>query len=245
MTGVNEETRQRLLALNRQFYQTFAEQFSATRQRIQPGVRRLMERVPAEASMLDVGCGNGELARYLSRKGYRGFYFGLDFSAALLDEARQRHIPPPEALFRQQDLTTPGWEKVLEGRSFGYAFAFAALHHLPGFATRLKVVRGIHEHLAEGGFFFHSHWYFLNSPRWRARIQPWELAGLSPREVEAGDYLLDWRRGGLGLRYVHVPTEEELRRLAAEGGFVIRDSFYSDGKEGNLALYHIWQKREV
>ncbi|HIE48053.1 TPA: class I SAM-dependent methyltransferase, partial [Candidatus Bipolaricaulota bacterium] len=32
---------------------------------------------------LDLGCGNGELARDLARRRFRGAYLGLDFSDAL------------------------------------------------------------------------------------------------------------------------------------------------------------------
>jgi len=237
---VNTNTIERLIEVNRQFYQTFAQAFSDTRQRIQPGVERVLQQVPKAADMLDLGCGNGELARRLSQWEYRGRYVGVDFNAALLEEAHRKQTPPLVARFLQGDLTTPGWEAILGTQTFGYAFAFAVLHHLPGSATRQKVVRTLREHLEPGGIFIHSHWYFLNSPRWRARIQPWEKIGLTANDVEPGDYLLDWRHGGYGLRYVHVPDEAELRTLAEESGFTCRESFYSDGKEGNLALYQIW-----
>ena len=62
---MDSDTIQRLLALNYQFYQTFAAPFSATRQRLQPGVLRLLPAIPETARLLDLGCGNGELARQL------------------------------------------------------------------------------------------------------------------------------------------------------------------------------------
>ena len=40
---MNPTTLSRLLDLNRQFYQAFALPFSATRQRLQPGVLRILE----------------------------------------------------------------------------------------------------------------------------------------------------------------------------------------------------------
>ncbi|GAB4522864.1 MAG: hypothetical protein Fur0018_05180 [Anaerolineales bacterium] len=238
---VNTDTIARLLELNRLFYQTFARPFSDTRQRIQPGVVRVLADVPKDADVLDLGCGNGELARRMAQEGFCGQYVGVDFSAALLDEARRQQTPPLRARFLHGDLVSGGWEADLRGLSFGYAFAFAVLHHLPGFETRLKVVRTLREFLVPGGVFVHSHWHFLNSPRWRARIQPWEQAGISPDEVEAGDYLLDWRQGGHGLRYVHFLDEDELQALANQGGFTCRARFSADGREGNLAHYQVWQ----
>jgi hypothetical protein len=59
--------------------------------------------------------------------------------------------------------------------------------------------------------------------------------------VDAGDYLLDWRSGGEGLRYVHHFDEAELQGLAERSGFQIDETFYSDGETGNLGLYEIWK----
>ena len=78
---MDEATIQQLLQLNAEFYQTFAIQFSDTRQRLQPGVLRMLEKISSQAAILDLGCGNGELARILAQKGFRGYYVGLDFSA--------------------------------------------------------------------------------------------------------------------------------------------------------------------
>jgi hypothetical protein len=66
---------------------------------------------------------------------------------------------------------------------------------------------------------------------------------LAEEEVDEGDYLLDWRSGGAGLRYVHHFSEGELAALAESSGFEIVDTFYSDGKEGNLSIYQVWRKR--
>ncbi len=240
---MDAEIIQQLLALNSQFYQTFAEAFSATRQRVQPGVERLMQRIPSQAAILDVGCGNGELARRLAGQGCRGTYVGVDFSPGLLAEARRRNTHPLAARFLQGDLCSSRWAAPLEGQRFTHALAFAVLHHIPAFDTRLQIVRTLWSLLEPGGLFFHSHWHFLNSPRWRARIQPWESVGLCKADLEPNDYLLDWRRGGRGLRYVHVLDAEELRQLAGQSGFTCVETFYSDGKEGNLALYQVWQKQ--
>ncbi len=64
---------------------------------------------------------------------------------------------------------------------------------------------------------------------------------LSDSEVDKGDYLLDWRSGGNGLRYVHHFDQKELDELARASNFQIVDMFSSDGKEGNLGLYQAWK----
>lgn len=229
-----------LIAINQQFYQTFAEEFSATRQRLQPGVQRLIETIPPETRILDLGCGNGELWQQLAAKGHHGAYTGLDFSQRLLEYARANNPTPQQARFLPTDLTTPSWDSPLSG-PFDHIIAFAVLHHIPGNDLRERILRKVHHLIQPAGRFVLSNWQFLNSTRWRERIQPWEKAGLDPADLEPDDYLLDWRRGGTGYRYVHYFTEQEMEHLASETGFQILETFHSDGKEGNLGLYQIWK----
>ncbi len=103
--------------------------------------------------------------------------------------------------------------------AYDFVLAFAVLHHLPGEQTVIQVLQQIHRLLAPGGKFIFSVWQFLNSPRLRKRIQDWSEIGLSTSQVEQGDYLLDWRQGGHGLRYVHHFTADELEKLASRCGF--------------------------
>lgn len=65
---------------------------------------------------------------------------------------------------------------------------------------------------------------------------------MSGAEVDPGDYLLDWRSGGAGLRYVHHFSEAELGELAHEAEFRVEETFYSDGETRNLGLYQVWRK---
>jgi SAM-dependent methyltransferase len=239
---VNDTVSAKLLALNSQFYQTFAIQFSDTRQSLQPGVRRLLEQIPAPANLLDLGCGNGALARQLALGGFAGRYVGVDLAERLLALAGTGLPPGFQASFHRLDLAAPDWETRIPDPPFDYVFAFAVLHHLPGEALRRQVLDKVHLLLASEGCFLHSEWQFLNSPRLRQRLLPWDTVGLSPEEVDPGDALLDWKQGGYGLRYVHQFSEPELARLAAEAGFTIQETFYSDGKEGDLGLYQVWMK---
>ena len=237
-------TAQRLLDLNRQFYQTFALQFSATRRRLQPGVRRVLENLPRAGRILDLGCGNGELARALAHRGQAGQYVGVDFSPGLIDEARRRvdvQSSDFTCQFTQADLSAPDWDAAIPGGPFEAVLALAVLHHLPGRELRIQTLHKVRRMLSAGGKFIHSEWQFLNSPRLRMRIQPWEAIGLDGSLVDPGDYLLDWRHGGSGLRYVHHFSQDELADLAKKTGLHIGDSFLSDGEGGNLGLYQLWE----
>lgn len=241
---MNPETSARLIALNQRFYTDYSRSFSATRQRIQPGVRRIMETVllPSSARLLDLGCGNGELAHELLDRGFSGSYTGLDFSPGLLEDARQA---APSCAFFQADLTAPSWAHSLAGSTFDIVLSFAVLHHIPSYDFRLDLLKKVNGLLSPSGRFIHSEWQFLNSQRLTKRILAWEAAGFKKDDLDPGDYLLDWRAGETtpGLRYAHCYNEEELSVLADESGFEILETYYSDGQESNLGLYQIWQKR--
>ena len=234
------EAIKRVMDINRDFYQNFGKEFSATRGRIQPGVRRLLDGLEGSERILDLGCGNGELARQLARNGQRGFYTGLDFSPPLLGAAEQQPNLFP-VIFRQSDLTSPDWDSDLPAAGYERIFAFAVLHHIPTVALRLTILRKVARLLERKGQFIHSNWQFLNSPRLKERIQPWQATGLKEEDLDPGDYLLDWRHGGHGLRYVHNFSEGELSDLAQESGFHVRETFLADGQGGRLGLYQIWE----
>jgi tRNA (uracil-5-)-methyltransferase TRM9 len=246
------ETVRRLIELNLQFYQTFAHSFSATRRRLQPGVRRIVEQLPHEVNILDLGCGNGELSRILTRSGRRGAYVGLDFSPELIEIAvNQGKLSTQESdvnkskdfhvTFLHADLSSPNWPEKIPKLPYDFILAFAILHHLPGYALRLETLQQAFRVLKPEGYFIHSEWQFLNSQRLRARIVPWEKIGLSEHQVDTGDYLLDWRQGGYGMRYAHHFSEIELVQFAQDAGFHICQSFLSDGEGGKLGLYQVWK----
>lgn len=246
---MDSATAQRLLTLNRDFYEHFGADFSATRQRLQPGVTRVLETLTGDESILDLGCGNGELARTLARRGHHGSYLGLDFSLPLLSDASA--IPDSfSARFLQADLTQLSVfsnqlsvfsNQSLNTEHWSLITCFATLHHIPLNELRLEILKTVHNLLAPNGRFILSNWQFLNSAKLRTRVQPWERIGLTAQDVDEGDYLLDWRRGGEGLRYVHQFSEEELAGLARESGFEVVETFYSDGEGGRLGLYQVWK----
>ncbi len=66
------------------------------------------------ATILDVGCGFGDLLSYLARRGIAVQYYGIDNQESFIEEARRRH---PDSEF----LCT-GIEDFPGGRRFDYVF---------------------------------------------------------------------------------------------------------------------------
>ncbi len=247
---VNSATAERLLDLNRRFYSERAVDFSATRLRLQPGVNRLLDRLRGEETVLDLGCGNGELARSLSRRGHRGSYLGLDSSQSLLAQAGASSFSFP-VRFASADLSGSDWDHAVrqeapEGSSssgppFDVILCFAVLHHLPGASLRSSVLHKVHDLLASDGICMLSNWRFTGNPRMSLRIQPWSAVGLRDDDVDIHDHLLDWRRGGHALRYVHEFDETALTALARATGFEVTETFCSDGADRKSSIYQTWR----
>lgn len=243
----------RINDLNCRFYEDFGASFASTRRKVNPGIARILARLPREGLLVDLGCGSAALISELAVRGVKGAYLGLDFSRPELDiaaaEADKVRHPGLTVSFRQANLMRDTWADLIERNSVDMVLAFAFLHHIPGKEHRTRILAAANGILKPGGLFLLSVWQFQHSPGLWSRRQPWELAGIDAAEVDQNDYLLDWRHGvtagqGGGLRYVHLFSQEELSRLAAESGFEIIDTFASDGKGGRLGLYQVWRKAD-
>lgn len=236
---MNSDITKQLIELNHKFYDQFGASFSATRQRLQPGVKKILDSIQADDSVLDLGCGNGHFLRELHDRGHQAPLLGADFSLPLLREAGS--TPGVEfravnlaqlSVFSDQLSIADGWDVIT---------MFATLHHIPSDEVRLDILRTAKNLLKPGGTFYISNWQFLNSEKLRARIQSWSRVGLSNEDVDEGDYLLDWRNGGEGLRYAHQFSAEELLGLAEKTQMTVEAGFLSDGENGRLGLYQVWR----
>ncbi len=221
-------------------------------------------------SVLDVGCGNGRFGVFLAEAlttrslldagektslpegeglGVRASlrYHGLDSDPALLAKAQERmasigatHASPlpirVDVRLEQRDVV----ENPPDAGAYDLVALFGVLHHVPGSATRLALLHALAERVAPGGLLVFSCWRFYEDRRFRARIVPWpeDLAA----HVEAGDYLLDWRRGQPALRYCHYVDDAEHAALVAAAGLTEVESYRADGRTGNLNRYSLLRK---
>jgi len=253
---VRRELVERLLNINRGFYQSFADPFRPTRGRLPPGIAVALEKIRLDANVLDLGCAHGLLAEELASRGHSGIYVGLDSSQPLL-ESVPVDLNPPRYWFALADLSNEEWASTAssllsEGMAteqnpvesstlFDRVFAFAVLHHLPSSDLRQSTAAAIGTLLNSEGRVAVSVWDFLASPRLRERVVAWDTVGVSKEDVDEGDYLVDWREGGRGVRYVHHFRESELYELAVTAGFKVKREYRSDGENSKLGLYQVWE----
>jgi hypothetical protein len=97
------------------------------------------------------------------------------------------------------------------------------------------------ERAAPGGLLVFTEWRFYEYPRFRNRIVAWD-AGTA---VEAGDFLLDWRRGERALRYCHYVDDAEHTRLIAATELTPVSEFRADGFTGDVNLYSILRREKA
>lgn len=230
---MDESIVRRLVELNKEFYEGFADAFSDSRSGPQPGYEQLLEYIPTENPVvLDVGCGNGRFGHYLAERGIAANYTGVDFSGSLL-----RLITDIPGRFVAQDLSRPG---SLDGLGkFHFIACLSTLQHIPGRANRLRFLQEMRDILRPGGFLALANWQFMASARQRRKLVPWSEIGLHPSELEDGDYLLSWQRGGYGVRYVAYLDAEATKAMADSSGLRIVNLYYNDGQEGYLNLYSV------
>jgi len=255
---MDQEIVERLLALNRAFYADFARAFASSRLVDDPALTSILPYIPERARVLDVGCGNGRLAWLLDRERPGSTYVGIDAVSELIEVAlaASGSLANVTAAFHVVDVARPGWggapdlvaiqatgtgapEPSDPARRFDCIVCLAVLHHIPSFDLRLRVVQEMAGLLAAGGTLVLSTWQFLSSARMRRKIVEWGEVDVSEQALEPGDYLLDWKRGGRGLRYCHLVDEAEVRRLVADSGLDVQETFRAGGREGNLSLFAI------
>ena len=183
--------------------------------------------------LLDVGCGEGRLGRYLLAEVAIEQYVGVDANTDLLAIAAET----TGGLVYQRDMSQPDFLAGLG--QFPAIACISTLQHIPGESNRVRVLQAFRAHLEPAGCLILANWQFHHSPRQQRKIAPWSTVGLTADDVEVGDYLLTWSRGVEAVRYVCLIDEGAMQRLAKPAGFHIHHQFTSDGKEGNLNRYTI------
>lgn len=238
---MDEATARRLNAINRDFYETTADEFHITRATPWRGWERLLTHVRGSLSVLDIGCGNGRFGVFLAEHGRLPLtYHGIDSSPKLLAFAQHSltAIPGVTAKLEQRDIVDAllaDAASPFEGARADLVVLFGVMHHIPGAAQRARLMRWLGACVKPGGILAFACWRFLELPRFRERIIPWD----DETHIETGDHLLDWRRGMTAIRYCHFVDDDEHAALIRASGLREIDTYRADGESGDANRYSV------
>ena len=129
--------------------------WSQRRHRRPPLLVEWLQYLPADARLLDLGCGGGQDAGDLAQRGYR--VVGLDRSRALLSAGRRRYCSLPLV---RADLR----ELPFQAMSFNGLWAAASLIHLPKPDAR-RILTDLYRLVRPGGLFAATMTHGLKSRR--------------------------------------------------------------------------------
>ena len=127
--------------------------WSKRRHRRPPLLVEWLRCLPANARLLDLGCGGGQDAGDLARRGYR--VVGLDRTSALLSAGRRRYFSLPLVRADLRDLP-------FQAMSFDGIWAAASLMHLPKSDT-CSVLSNLRKLVRPGGLFAATMTYGVKS----------------------------------------------------------------------------------
>ena len=243
---MNGETVGALNRITRRFYDDSALGFAVTHQAPQPGWERVLNtlaiRDAPELSVLDIGCGNGRLARFIQHHARRPFrYLGVDASPALVNVARAETAGVAGATCTVLDFVEHPLETLIQDRTFTLIVAFGVLHHIPGHRRRRAFLEQLCCRVAPGGALACSIWRAQCPEQAGQEALSWEEYNRGAREpvelaqLERGDNLVA-RRGSVA-RYCHFVDDAETARLFDGLPLAPLETFTADGRTGTSNSY--------
>lgn len=218
--------------LNHLFYQTVASSFNETRARPWSGWEKLLpsiENLSAKPTkVLDLGCGNGRFGAFLHDHDLKIHYTGIDINPYLLERAADlMHQKGIDHQLQEGDLING----YMPEQDYDLITLFGVMHHIPAFDQRRSIMQQLAGKLTPHGLLMITFWLFYEDHKLRERIIPWS----DPRvpeayhnlDLEAHDFLLEWRRDKPALRYCHYIDLAEMEKLLE--GLKIVTTFEADG----------------
>lgn len=220
---MKKATAQDILESVRESYNLIADEFSDTRQYAWKEFDFFKPYLFDKANILDMGCGNGRLIKFLDQY-YLGNpykYIGLDNSNNLLQKAH-KHFPNKVFLPGDQ-LSIPIDDEMMD-----IIFNIAAFHHIPSRKLRLEALIDMHRVLRKDGFLIITVWNLWQKKYWKENLKGWSNWIMSGGQFAPNDLFISFKNSkGINLanRYYHNFLRHELKALVKKAGFKIVDNF--------------------
>lgn len=250
----------RLNQLNQTFYQQAGQAFDSARRHTWPGWHQLLPELTTPTTLsnrprlLDLGCGNGRWAEFVHQAlpDSEWQYWGVDSSQSLLTAARKHLAQWPTTYLTELDLVATLEQQTLAAQlqqhcpwsdqSAQAVSLFGVLHHIPSAELRQQLLQTAWQWVAPGGVLIWTTWQFSAWAQAEHRlIEPSQL-GIDATDLEADDYILDWRRDQLQYRYCHELQDAELSQILNTLDFTAKRLFNAEGDQDNYNRYIVLTK---
>ncbi len=225
-----------LLKIVNKNYEDISIQFSETRKKyLWPELSKLAEKVKSGEKVMDLGCGNGRLAKAFQNKNIK--YLGIDNSDGLIKEAKKENKNSEFMVGNVLKLSK------IPDRNFDHIFCIAVLHHIPDKNLRISTLKQMRDKLNKNGKIILSVWNMW-SPIWQKpkfSKLVWKfliLKLIGKNKMDFGDILFDWKNNKgkiVSKRYYHAFTKYELKSISRKAGLTIQ-KIYKDNYNYYLIL---------
>ena len=171
-----------------QVYDKIADQFNNTRYKIWGSVKTFMDSLPKDASVLELGCGNGKNMLYRSDINIKG----IDISNEQVIICKRKNLDVEKG-----NIT----ELKFDDDSFDFMICIATYHHLDNDIDRQKCLKEMYRCLKYNGEVFITVWAM-------------EQQENSTFNFTQTDEMVPWKSkddGNIYLRYYHIYRKDELR----------------------------------
>jgi SAM-dependent methyltransferase len=238
---MNKSITERILKLNRDFYQLHGVSFSDTRAKPWKGWDRILDILKASKkdslSVLDLGCGNGRFFTFLDKNFRKDFkYLGLDLSNPLLDIAIGKYGKNKN--YKQKKFDVISDVNKIEG-VYDIVVAFGLTHHIPSQVLRKGWFNAVARLVNNGGVLILTFW----------DLDKKEIAEVNTKKqqngLDAGDVYIGWKEQKGELRYVHTYSHNEINKIIEiqkTNGLILQDRFSDDRAKNSSNLYLVFKR---